>query len=87
MSNRRNLGEGKNRGGTQIRDRFEKMEAERLAAKKAATAKASMRGAEPMKDPRVSGSGVAFQAFGMKGVPTVYAEKEGGRRGGRGKRV
>lgn len=80
MNQRVRQGHGIGLGGTQIRDRLEKREADRIES-----ARSPRRGAAPMADPRVSGSKTAHR--GTHGAPDVYFEQYGGRRGGKGKRT
>lgn len=94
MSQRLNRGEGKDMGGRTVRDRTGGMNADLLSPLEKGMVIKQMRGrepktptkgAEPMADPRVTGSKEAYN--GRDGAPTIYKEKQGGRMGGRGKRV
>lgn len=68
---------GKDKTGTQIRDRLDRISETGAPV----TREKAGRGAEPMPDPRIGGK-VAHES--ALGAPRIYAEKPQGRRGTKG---
>jgi hypothetical protein len=89
MKSRQDKGEGKGMGGEDLHSRFERLENERIRARKAAE-QASRKGSAPRSD---AGRGIAHEPSFMERLrlpsrraPTIYNEAPGGRAGMKGKR-